>query len=326
MLALKITCLGVSISLFTDSEDLYFYYLNKTPIKGQKNPSLQDDYPNITISNFSGNHYVEDNFVYVLTKDSIEFFSHDVIKNCVIMSKDRRHLYFPDITYIIVCMLSRLLNEQNMYILHSSVIERNNSAIVLLGDVGSGKTSIATLLCINNDFKLVANDHAIVGLKDDRPFVFAGTKTTNVRPGMLNICYPQISSIIKRDDNLKQWSSCIELNPYFNKLGINCSEQAYINDIVFLNASIDGKTGTFNPISKSNDINMFTLDYIKFMSESTRAYRNIMFSYKIAFPSFDTEYTNRLRVNYAMDTQKHCGTYKGNGSIKFICEQINQLN
>ena len=165
-MVLKISCLNFFISLYTDNSLVYDYFLNKRNIEGQKPMNLHGDYPCIKISP-QDDVCLTNNYMAYYANSRVEYFSFDVSHNAVHISKHIDDVFLPDITYLIVSILMRVLNENMLFCVHSAVIEKDGQATVLIGDVGAGKTSVASILCMNYGFDLISNDHSIIGIKNE---------------------------------------------------------------------------------------------------------------------------------------------------------------
>ena len=121
---------------------------------------------------------------------------------------------------IIVSLFCIRLEENNYTFLHSACVEKNGKAIAIIGDRGSGKTTILNAL-LQQNFNFICNSH--LGIKNiGKGIVVEGTPTRmGVRISTLEkILRPEIKKKIMLNTEFKaRFGDCtnIDLKPYLTR-------------------------------------------------------------------------------------------------------------
>ena len=204
-------------------------------------------------------------------------------------------LYLPDLIYLALSMFAKELNNKNKYFFHCAIVEKNNKSTVIVGEPGSGKTTLALYLCMNKGYNFVCNDRAVTGIKDGIPHVYSGTLQTHIRIGVVFEYFPSLIEKIQKKKLEKPWESKIYINPEFEKLGIKITKTSDISNILF--------TSTY-PVSDEEttitrqEEDVAKLTTMKFVSEYIRASRNIVLNLDYPFPNFDKQDLANKRMNF----------------------------
>jgi ABC-type cobalamin/Fe3+-siderophores transport system ATPase subunit len=77
--------------------------------------------------------------------------------------------------------LEKILNNLGMYSLHSSAVTKDGKGILLIGNSGAGKTTVAHSLSKNAGYTMISGDRTVVS--DDR--IIGGTEVHKFRKGTL---------------------------------------------------------------------------------------------------------------------------------------------
>ncbi len=120
---------------------------------------------------------------------------------------------FPRLPYIAYNISERARQEMLcMSTLHAAAISTpDGRSLLILGDKGSGKTSLTLALCLNYGFRLIGNDLVLVKNQGDKLFIPSGTQIFDIREGVINSFFPE----------LREWISNQESNnPYENKISL----------------------------------------------------------------------------------------------------------
>jgi hypothetical protein len=80
---------------------------------------------------------------------------------------------------------------------HSACVIKNNKALLLLGDAGAGKTSVAINMCKNNGYSLMSNDMTLIGVENKNLYAYGGTKNINLRYGSVEQNMPYLIPYFK---------------------------------------------------------------------------------------------------------------------------------
>ena len=101
--------------------------------------------------------------------------------------------------------------------IHASCVAIEGRGILLLGESGSGKTTVAIKLCRNADARLYANDLAIVGMDGKGLYCSGGTKFLHLRLESVSRSIPDLIRLFAESDE-DSWLHKIIIEP--EKLGI----------------------------------------------------------------------------------------------------------
>lgn len=144
-------------------------------------------------------------FVYYKNNLKNTFYCDE---NNIYINYDKDSITDSSIIRIGLVLLEKALGEKKKLILHSACVSYNDSAILLLGRSGSGKTSLALNLCDNYGYKLMSNDRTIIGINDENKICcFEGTKYFTLR----------YSSIFKNCPKYLRYFEDSTIDPWLNK-------------------------------------------------------------------------------------------------------------
>lgn len=83
--------------------------------------------------------------------------------------------------YIFYNLTERARQEKlNLVTAHAAAVSKNGKGILILGDKGSGKTSLLLALCLDQNYQMHGNDLVILGGKDNLSIV-SGSQQINIR-------------------------------------------------------------------------------------------------------------------------------------------------
>lgn len=323
---LKFTCSGTEAFLFTDSDDVYNYYYSHKYIDNNDKVSFVDDlFPGIVISEINRSSLTQD-YVVCLCQSDLNFSAIDPERNIAVMSTSQSSLNIRDINVLLSAIIGKKLNLVEKSFLHCSVVEKNGEATVMLGGMGAGKTNLAVYLCRYYNYRLVCNDHAIVGIdKEKLPYVYCGTLSTVIRPGAAVLVIPEFVDKIPKDMFKDPWKTQFLLNPYFDKIGIQTGTGAYIKNIVFVdveeNRNLNVKKIIFQKIFNRNALRLYDA-----LGEFTRCNGKFLFGINKVMPNFDNDITNQNRKNLVMSFINNTNVYEMRGSLKYVASAINELH
>jgi len=118
------------------------------------------------------------------------------------------------VTYLACALLEIQRQKIGQTSIHAAIVSINQQGILLMGKEGSGKTSIALHLCRKYDYKLIANDIAIIGLEKNKVFAYEGTKFFRLRLGPVKNYYPDLVKFFCLSSNKDTWTNRILLLPH----------------------------------------------------------------------------------------------------------------
>ena len=192
--------------------------------------------------------------------------------------------------------------------------------------MGAGKTNLAVYLCRFFGYKLVCNDHALIGLENiNRPYVYCGTLSTILRPGAAKLVIPEYMDIIPKSMFQNPWKTQFVLNNHFSSLGIQTSEGTYIKNVIFVNVD-EKNTGNMVKLFFEKKFSRNYLKLIDCLGEFTRCNGKYLFGINKVMPNFDNDETNDNRKIIASCIAENTNVYDIRGDIKYVARAINDLD
>lgn len=192
-----------------------------------------------------------------------------------------------NIAYISRYLIEKQFAEKSMSTCHSACVEKDGKAILLLGDAGSGKTSVALNLCLYHGFNLISNDQTLIGVKNGRLYAFGGTKFLNLRHSSVAENIPSLCCLFG-ERNVEGWNDKIVVQA--SEIGVveqyNTSE---IDEIYILH--VDNRSCDF--FEKSGDNWGHNFNLYQNLTENIRCANSTIVDCKghpIGYvPSYDSE-------------------------------------
>ena len=323
---LKFTCFESSAFLLTDSEKVYEYYYYKKKYGGNHDNALSVDvlFPGISISECSP-FSIEQNFVACLCHSGLIFDHIDSDKNIAVISRSEKDLNIRDINVLLSAILSKELNINAKAFLHCSAVAKKQNATLLLGGMGSGKTSLAVYLCRHYDCQLVCNDHAVVGIDDNMmPHIYCGTLSTVLRPGAVGLVVPELVSEIPKEMFKKPWKTQFVLNDYFTKLGITTKHGATVKNVIFVDID-EGKPCECSKVTFEKNFSRTMLDLHNALGECTRCNAKYLFGIDKVMPNFDDDETSLKRKEMAEIIINNTNVFDIHGNVRCVADEISKL-
>lgn len=110
------------------------------------------------------------------------------------------------LAYLALSLIERLRQEDGEFMMHGAAVSKDGKGILLLGDRGDGKTSIALTLCREFGYQLIANDLVVLEHSDKGASILDGTKIIGVRLAAARASFPDIAGMFTRGDE-RSWTS-----------------------------------------------------------------------------------------------------------------------
>lgn len=306
----QFSVLDVKIFLLTDVEELLDYFLYDREYVPETIPGFKATVINNESINLSNVPVIE------YENNENENIIIDMEQNKLFLSCKYEKLYKPDLVYYALCMFGKELNKKNMYFVHCSVVEKNGVATVLMGEAGSGKTTLALYLCTGYGYNFVCNDRAIIGFKGDEPYVFAGTLQTHIRVGVIEQFFPKFKNNLTPTLLEKPWKNKIYINPKFDELGIKIVNEVKIGYMYFMFTYDSLKESAYMDKYLEDEEYDTWLAIQERISEYNRPRRNIILSVGYPFPSFDNRELAEIRFNACKKISKNTKIADIRGTVK----------
>jgi len=258
-------------------------------------------------------------YSYVPTNDSIIIFDstlhnleYDKNNNTSCVYSKEEKIRIPDITYIALIMFSKILQEKDKYLIHSSVVKYNyNDALMIVGDANAGKTSMAFKLIKDYNCKLISNDHAIIGLEDNKIKVYAGTKEIQMRLGALKMYFPDLCKKIN-DNSENIWERKLVVNDYVDNSYFTTTEEDYSTLTDIFNISVYKNGDTF--LRRKEDIDQLLFLYNN-LSRHIKGTYNLIAGFNYPMPSIETQESLRNLADNCKIMSENCNIYEGKGTL-----------
>lgn len=91
---------------------------------------------------------------------------------------------------VLASRLIELENQENdLFTLHSSAVEKNGRGLVLMGPSGSGKTTCAVDLCLNHEYNLISGDLTLLGYNGSNFKLINGVRDVHIRKEIAEIYF-----------------------------------------------------------------------------------------------------------------------------------------
>lgn len=102
-------------------------------------------------------------------------------KNLIYVKYPKKELTDFNVAYIARYLIEKQYAEQQKATCHSACMCKDGQAVLLLGDAGAGKTSIAINLWKQYGYDVISNDQTVIGIKEDQLYAYGGTQFINFR-------------------------------------------------------------------------------------------------------------------------------------------------
>ena len=141
--------------------------------------------------------------------------------------------------YLAECLL---IEQDNTLLIHAASVYNpiTDHSILLLGDKGAGKTTVALRLCIEHGYHLIGNDQVIFGLDSGILVTCAGTSFFKIRRTAVlsdKLLFRLFSKYFNHPSHFNQasWDDKISIDP--GELGIRtCNFSVEISEIYYIKA------------------------------------------------------------------------------------------
>ena len=246
-----------------------------------------------------------------------------VDNNKMIINYPKEKLTESIILYMGFHYLEKQFGEKGMCSCHSACISKNGEATLLIGEAGSGKTSLAVNLCNDYGYSLVSNDMTLIGSEDDEIYVYGGTKFLNLRYLSVESNMPFLKYLFKQEGK-DSWTNKVSVMA--SDIGI---EEEYrtlpIKNILFIHVDNRTEFKLSNGDSWRNNFLLYqnTSSHIRGSAATFIDKRG----YPIAYiPPFETKETYDKRIKLLNLINKNPNYYYASGSLNDVINFINKLN
>lgn len=285
------------------------YFLNNKKFMEFYNAQIIEDSPDI-------NHTI-------IYRDVDNEQSLIVDNNKMIINYPKEKLTESIILYMGFHYLEKQFGEKGMCSCHSACISKNGEATLLIGEAGSGKTSLAVNLCNDYGYSLVSNDMTLIGSENDEIYVYGGTKFLNLRYLSVESNMPFLKYLFD-NQNKDSWTNKISVMA--SDIGIDEEyETLPIKNILFIHVDNRAEFKVSNGDSWRNNFLLYqnTSSHIRGSAATFIDNRG----YPIAYiPPFETKETYDKRKKLLNLINENQNYYYVSGSLNDVINFINKLN
>lgn len=258
---------------------------------------------------------------------SVKYF--DVQDRNILCSDKEIKIYYPSnnltaasIVFMGYILMERQRNEQSMVTIHSACVEKNNSAILLLGRTGSGKTTLSLNLCDNYNYSLIGNDRNIIGFNSNGELTaFDGTRFLFLRYESIKRNMPELLDLFP-EEKKDSWLRKVKVLP--EDLGIKTTSNVPITKSYIIH--VDNSSKELYCINGDNAANRLYLNelFSMYIRGMYTTFSDKNFNAIGYVPSYDTAqcYKNRAELINAIFTISNLEYVSGN--LSDISEYINE--
>ena len=246
-----------------------------------------------------------------------------VDNNKMIINYPKEKLTESIILYMGFHYLEKQFGEKGMCSCHSACISKNGEATLLIGEAGSGKTSLAVNLCNDYGYSLVSNDMTLIGSEEDEIYVYGGTKFLNLRYLSVESNMPFLKYLFNNESK-DSWTNKISVMA--SDIGI---DEEYgtlpIKNILFIHVDNRTEFKLSNGDSWRNNFLLYqnTSSHIRGSAATFIDKRG----YPIAYiPPFETKETYDKRIKLLNLINENPNYYYVSGSLNDVINFINKLN
>ena len=255
----------------------------------------------------------------VIEQSSIKHMIYNNELNHSRLYCNEEEVRFPDIIYVCLAMFSKVLSKNNKFLLHSSsLIDQNGNGIILVGEANAGKTTLAYELMTKHNFKLISNDHSVIGLINNIPYLLGGTKDIQMRLGSFIKYHPEVSSqFITPDVNI--WQKKLVINNYIDLTNIlnPDNDNCVIKDVYSISTMNDGD----GFIEKKPRVDEFLFLY-ESLSRIIKGTYNYITGFDYAMPSMESKEIINNLANLCNIMADNCSVYDAKGSTDYLVRKL----
>lgn len=318
MQKINISCGSVNVLLATNSNEIINFFL-------YNRESVRETIPGVEVNRVDDSLEMKEPYIVYMDSSENEV-RIDEKTNTAIIKFPVQKLFFPDLVYLVLSMMSKELNKESKYFIHCSIVEKNGKGIMIIGDPGSGKTTLSLYLSMNRNFGFVCNDRALLEFSDEVPYVTAGTLETCIRVGVIPQFFPMLMGKIDKGKLENPWNSRFYLDPEFENLGINIKPTTPISYVLFTltyPTTVSQTRLERYDNSKRQDVSI--LKTMGCFSQYIRADNNMLISMEYPFPSFDNQELACRRLRDVKRFVNATEMYSARGDIKSLADMIDEL-
>ena len=258
-----------------------------------------------------------------LLKDFTKKMFFDKENNYAYMLTEEEKMRFNDLVYVVLSMFTNDLVRKSKYLLHSSSLAYDDDkSIILIGDGGAGKTSIAYKLIKDYNYKLISNDHTLLTVKDGSLKSLLGTKEIEMRYGVIRSDFKELEESLPTCDNNDLWKRKVIINDLLNEENFATNKTRHVTDIFQIN--LLGRDSEESFISTKNCVDQVLYLYEQ-LSKQIKSTYNLITGFDYPMPSFETEDNLLMLYNDIKIALNDTEVHMAKGSLDGISKRLVKL-
>lgn len=259
----------------------------------------------------SENEFIDNTNAMYIMQGNDNTINFDINSNSIFITIKDTKIRVLDYIYMLLQMFANDLSDSEKYLLHSSALKYDDDkSILLVGDANSGKSTLAYNLISNYGMQLISNDHTLIGKEDSVLKTFSGTKTLELRYGVIDKYFDEFKCLLKGTSEEELWSKKIIVNDYIDKNMISSNDKTIVSDIYQIDLCENG-----NCFLKTKDYIDQRLFLYEHLSKQLKGTYNLITGYDYPMPSIETPEKLQVLNNQIKDYLKIVNVHMCKGSI-----------
>ncbi len=182
----SIESLGSEIAVETDEKWLVDYFKNSM-------------FPSAHIPEFK--FLARSKNPFAIIKCSLGAKKFQIDGNNVVYTGNRTSLYPNNLVFLMLTMLEANFEKSGIYAMHSAAVSKNGRGLIITGELGAGKTSLALTLSRKGNYNFISNERTAINQSME---IVGGTKCITVDEHVLKKVLGKGSKNFQSDANSKR--------------------------------------------------------------------------------------------------------------------------
>ena len=218
-------------------------------------------------------------------------------------------------------------NERGRFTFHAAAVAKENRGLLILGDKGVGKTSLALSLCRDFGYSLIGNDVLVLGRTGDGAGIFDGDGVFRLRRLSVDKYFGELAGFLK-DSQASGYDHKVSLKPM--ELAVDLQKTPVEIDSaiqVFLNADEKAPLELGVPPQLQLKLNLMENASRYIRATATPLLGGENFEYKGGLPSFNNPDLFQTRAGVLEELMQEIGVVSvSGGNLREIARYANEYH